>query len=852
MVKKHRRRTSGFSVGLALEFLLLLPAAGVWANGQAETPPSLKLADRPRQYLAPGNPDATLKALVVPFAELAAASRGRALQAWTFSVFDSSGHLVFEDSGKQPKTRDFLGNLLNVGPLPQVEIPAQLVWDGTFRIAGDSRNGQLVPDGQYTYQVAVVDSAGQRAQTPPFNATVRNARIVIGDIKVTPTIFSPGGKRPTVAVAQTGSRESRWEGRFADASGKVVRRLVWSNPKELGTEDVSPPAFSWDGRDDSGQVVPDGSYSYTLVGTNRVGATASRDFAGPIVVSDRMGVVNLTSDVPFFSPKADGAPTVITFRPDVGSSIGLTDWKLVVSEPNHPDVALWVAGDEGSVPAQIPFDGKNNAGINLPEGNYLAVLSANYDNGNTAASAPLSFRLLLEPPRATLSASALVFGGSGRAGITVNLKAAKGVNWNLDVLSPKGQVLRSYPLGDTGDATLEFQGMDEAGKPFPDGPLILKATGRNQAGIPGSASLTVRKDSRSMGVGLDLSRNVVVPNRGPAGTVRITPVFNVVDSIEKTVLTVREPSGTKVASKQADAILTFWDWTGLGPDGNPVPDGRYRLTLEVTYANGTVSRASTDLTVDSKALDDTAPQADLHLSSLVFAPENVDGPQTLSVDLKAQAGASPLAKWRLSFLDPRGKPFRQFAGSGVPPAQVIWDGKSDSGDNVESGEQYQVAFEVEDTAGRTAKKTDRVTVDILVDRLPDGRYRIVISSIQFAGYSYNVFDVPQPLLTKNLFVLRRLASVLNRLPGYKIRLEGYAVSEFSGDPKNAEKEQTQQLIPLSLARAKEVETALVLLGVDEPRFTVVGNGALNPLVPNSDLENRWKNRRVEFYLEKMK
>jgi flagellar motor protein MotB len=30
----------------------------------------------------------------------------------------------------------------------------------------------------------------------------------------------------------------------------------------------------------------------------------------------------------------------------------------------------------------------------------------------------------------------------------------------------------------------------------------------------------------------------------------------------------------------------------------------------------------------------------------------------------------------------------------------------------------------------------------------------------------------------------------------------------------------------------------------------VGVGGKDPLVPHSDLENRWKNRRVEFILEK--
>jgi len=92
--------------------------------------------------------------------------------------------------------------------------------------------------------------------------------------------------------------------------------------------------------------------------------------------------------------------------------------------------------------------------------------------------------------------------------------------------------------------------------------------------------------------------------------------------------------------------------------------------------------------------------------------------------------------------------------------------------------------------------------------------------------------------------------VLNKFPEYKITLEGFAVSEFWNDPKTAAKEQETQLLPLSRDRAEEVKNGLVLLEVSAPRFTIKGLGSDQPIVPNSDLENRWKNRRVEFYLDK--
>jgi outer membrane protein OmpA-like peptidoglycan-associated protein len=68
------------------------------------------------------------------------------------------------------------------------------------------------------------------------------------------------------------------------------------------------------------------------------------------------------------------------------------------------------------------------------------------------------------------------------------------------------------------------------------------------------------------------------------------------------------------------------------------------------------------------------------------------------------------------------------------------------------------------------------------------------------------------------------------------------------DPEKGKKEQEQELIPLSKSRAEAVKAALVDFGMDPKRITTEGLGGAQPIVPFSDLENRWKNRRVEFIL----
>ena len=91
---------------------------------------------------------------------------------------------------------------------------------------------------------------------------------------------------------------------------------------------------------------------------------------------------------------------------------------------------------------------------------------------------------------------------------------------------------------------------------------------------------------------------------------------------------------------------------------------------------------------------------------------------------------------------------------------------------------------------------------------------------------------------------------LRKYNTYFIRIEGHAVSVYWDDPERAKNEQENELVPLSKARAETVKQALVALGIDADRIQVEGIGGAKPVVAHGDIENRWKNRRVEFILLK--
>jgi len=94
---------------------------------------------------------------------------------------------------------------------------------------------------------------------------------------------------------------------------------------------------------------------------------------------------------------------------------------------------------------------------------------------------------------------------------------------------------------------------------------------------------------------------------------------------------------------------------------------------------------------------------------------------------------------------------------------------------------------------------------------------------------------------------------LSKFPDYQVRIEGHGnnIGKMLGySDSRIQQEEVNELIPLSTERAEVVRKMLVENGVDPRRLSVAGLGSSEPVVPFTDVQNRWKNRRVEFVLIK--
>ena len=284
-------------------------------------------------------------------------------------------------------------------------------------------------------------------------------------------------------------------------------------------------------------------------------------------------------------------------------------------------------------------------------------------------------------------------------------------------------------------------------------------------------------------------------------------------------------------------------WDGKTDAGAMAAEGSYTAKLSVDYGSAYFPGTTTS---SAFVLDITPPSGSIALSEPLFSP--IEGSPTITLTVKASSKTAKIDSWTMDINEPEGHLFKSFSAK-WPDNQAVWDGKGTNGDMVQSAEDYPVVAKVLDEFGNTGELKAVVPVDILVEKTSTG-LRILSSRIFFKAYTADYQDVKPDLAAQNIQRLDDMAAKLKKFPNYKIKLVGHAVMIHWDNKRLGALEQKYVLLPLSKARSEAVKKALVDRGLDASMFTTEGVGASDQVVPDSDLVDRWQNRRVAFFLER--
>ena len=559
--------------------ILLVAAAPVRAGGRAEAgePVRVAVGAEHRRHLSPHGDEAVLEI------NLEFEPENAAIESLSFSVYGASAPFV----GQLVYRREY-----RRGPFG-IRLPAALVWDATFLGSPFGVDGKPVPDGDYSYEIAVVGTGGRPFRTPPLPVVVDTSPPTIASVSAEYDVFSPTGDgyRDTVQISQRGSQEERWIGRIRNEAQRVVR--------EFTAYGSTPPDIEWDGRSDEGAIVPDGRYEYVLVGVDRAG-NRSESEPVPLIVHTRIDGVRLLPHATVAPVTAGGELAPVRYDVTVSGPADVVSWRFDVTPLFGPaDRRSRVPREgEGAPPEQIVLTGHDAAGQELSEGEYEVTLTVEYRSGVRVRSAAVPYIVDRTAPHGRLVAQTapspsdepeeLVFGGSGRVEVEFSAVVSDD-RWVLH-LSRDGRTER-LPLTHLGlrgeQLSYSWDGRDLSGRPMPDGRYRITLHGTDRAGNAGATNeVRVVKDTRpsSATLAADPRRFSAFAEDAPDSvvlTTRITPP----DRISSSRLEIMDVHG-RVVRRWHDSDQRRFEWSGRTDVGAQVPDGSYTARLEVHHVNG--------------------------------------------------------------------------------------------------------------------------------------------------------------------------------------------------------------------------------------------------------------------------
>ncbi len=801
-----------------------------------ETPISLKIN---RSHFSPNSPEGDGRKDTVTIRPHVPVTTG--IEEWSIEVLDEEGEV----------RRSYLGGK---------EAPDPVLFDGRSDL------GERLEEGTYHARIEVlyVNGNNPKAESPEF---VLDVTPPSASINANTDIFSPNGdgKKDSITFYQETSTEEVWHGEIVreneEGEETVINEFKWI--------EKAPAQFTWSGRTDEGALAEDSdSYYYRLYAEDRAGnRLADRRGQIPQVrfeLTTKDTPVFLSVDMEAFSPNNDGVKDEVHFTPRLEETEGIAEYAVTVypaGEPGAQSSGTGGTGQAGSspepvrsfegtgrVPEEITWNGRNADGDVVEDGDYRAEIFVAYEAGNEESSSAGPFTVDTVYPSITVEQEYRLFSpnGDGRKDNVEFMQSGSSEElWQGEINDADGNtVATAFWKGRPGD--FSWDGTDDAGNVVEDGSYTYRVSAADRAGnSTEERAQPVTVDTRPTNIFVTADSDKLSPNGdGEYEEIAFSTIVNLTDGVESWSLELVDGTGTVQRSFEGEErIPKRIIWDGKSSDGEYV-EGRYSARFTVEYRKGNRPVAESLPFV----LDISPPEAEVNLSPVPFSPDNDGVDDELNIRLDVQ-DMSDIAQWSFTIYDPENREFKEFGGNGAPAEKIIWDGRSDDGELVYSAMDYPYRFSVSDTLGNRRTVRGEIPVDVLVVR-EGGVLKIKIANINFKPNLAEFVDDDPEIAQRNEFVLDRVAEILKKYRQYEVTIEGHAVITKWYDEELAEQEQEQELIPLSKDRAERVKRALTERGVPAGRLSTKGVGGSKPLVPHSDEENRWKNRRVEFILEK--
>ncbi len=680
------------------------------------------------RYISPNN-DGIQDELEIPIR----ISDKRYVQAWSLIILDEDRNIIrtIENKVSLPEKigfKSFFKQL--VTPKEGVPIPSSVTWNGAMN------NGETAPDGLYYYYLTATDDNGNVGKTKEY-------KVVVDTVSPHVTITQPAdktfgeGSKLSLKVVQTGSEEDLWTGTIKSTDGSVVKTYKW--------EKASPAEFTWFGTNDDGVQVADGVYSYEITATDRAGNKAPQTTITNIIYSADKPVTNIFVDGSrYFSPGTESKINEVVLAltipiPDERTGNSLVSWEVSISDLKSKDgkiVKTYGSEKDGTNPPSIIiFDGLDDNGKLLPDGEYKATVSAKYSNGYipSKVSSPVIV-LDTKSPAAQISASDKVFGGGTKDNVKFTIvktpdNGSPVNNWKGQIKTADGtKIVKTYNFGQYLPSSVTWNGITDGGALANDDSYVMELFAVDLAGNAGGGKTPeeVRFDTSKLQLMLTVSASAFSPNgNNVKDTISFTPVASSKD-IESYTLTIFDKAGKTVYTENGSRhIPVSFVWDGKGSDRMICSDGIYKAKLLVKTPNGDTPEALSE----EFELDTVAPSLTATIPWSSFSPDNDGNQENIPVTITK---CSDEKLWTAEVRNSSDKSIKTFAWNNVSEG-FTWDGTDESG-NIAPDGTYSILIFSTDEAGNSFSTE-------LKDLVLDSRETKAYITAEYEGISPNADGV---------------------------------------------------------------------------------------------------------------